>query len=486
MMTDIISLRAAFGRALMAIIWINALIIASLSFFAAPAFNGVATAGGLLLAVCATLTWNSDGTGSATRIATSMVSAAQVALMVYALTGSVYQIDMHMYFFAMLAVCAGWCDWRAVAANAAVVAVHHLVLNYAFPAAVFPALAPDLGRVLMHAVILIVQAATLCWITRKVEEAFDASEMALMTAATANEEAERLAQEQSRVAKAEMKKREELQSEISRFQGEVNSLLDHLTTDVANLKQTAEQLDGVADKTSSNAGEAASKSAQTSLNVQHVAAASEEMSASIAEIAGTADNVRSVAGTTKAATEATSREMQSLARETDSIRDIVAIIQNIASQTNLLALNATIEAARAGEMGKGFAVVAGEVKTLADQTRKATEDIERRISGITELTRNAASSIEEISTRIDDLSTFAIAIAASMEQQRGVTSEISRNIHTAADGAEALASVSDDTHKAANYAKEAAGKVASTQVLIRTAAERLAECIGSFVYKVAA
>ena len=159
-MNSLESLRLGFGRGLVVLIWVNVALIGIAAFSMAHVSAIVATGSAVLVALGATATWWGDRTGAATRIVTSMAVAALVALMVYDFSGHRYQIDIHMYFFATLAVCAGWCDWRAIVAYAAVTAVHHLLLNFVVPTAVFPDGA-DLWRVIVHAVILVTQTAVL-------------------------------------------------------------------------------------------------------------------------------------------------------------------------------------------------------------------------------------------------------------------------------------------------------------------------------------
>lgn len=484
-MIDVHSIRRTFARVIIGFIWFNAVLVGAVGVLAGQ-FNAPMLLGALLLAASATYTWRQDGTGTVTRLTSSMVVAAQAALLVYAASGSAYQIDLHMYFFASLALCAGWCDWRALVANAAVVAVHHLVLNYAVPAAVFPSLEPDVLRVMIHAVILVAQTVVLCWISANLERAFGASEHAVTQAAAAERKAEDLAKSQALRAEEEAAKRQALQGQVNVFQTTVHSLIQTLTNNIGDLRATAGQLGSIAESATINAGEAASTSHRTSETVHSVASASEEMNASIAEIANAAEKARRIVEVTKSEADAATEQMSELARETESISEIVAIIQNIASQTNLLALNATIEAARAGDLGKGFGVVAGEVKALADQTRRATEDIERRISTAAASSERASVRIREISTYVDEMLTATMTISGSMVQQKSATSEISRNIAEASDSLARLASVAESTNAAAESTKSAALNVTTSQSVVADAASQLTRCIDGFVAKVAA
>ena len=168
--------------------------------------------------------------------------------------------------------------------------------------------------------------------------------------------------------------------------------------------------------------------------MQTVASAAEELSASISEIARQVAQSSEIADQAVQDANRTDSIVKTLADGAQKIGDVVGLISTIAGQTNLLALNATIEAARAGDAGKGFAVVASEVKSLANQTAKATEDISQQVAQIQVATKEAVTAIEAISQTIGEVSRIATAIAAAVEEQGAATQEIARNVHEAASG----------------------------------------------------
>jgi methyl-accepting chemotaxis protein len=174
-------------------------------------------------------------------------------------------------------------------------------------------------------------------------------------------------------------------------------------------------------------------------NVQTVAAASEELSDSIREIARNANDGAQVAAHAVTVVATTNETVSKLGQSSAEIGNVIKVITSIAEQTNLLALNATIEAARAGESGKGFAVVAGEVKELAQETARATEDIAARVQAIQSDTDSAVTAIDEISTIIDRISSYQTSIASAVDEQTATTGEMSRNVSAAADGATTIA-----------------------------------------------
>jgi len=218
------------------------------------------------------------------------------------------------------------------------------------------------------------------------------------------------------------------------FDREVGSALGVVETAVGSLQGTARAMAANADQTTQQAEIVAAATTQASGSVQTVASAAEELSASIAEIARQVEQSSRVAGAASSEAQQTESTIRGLSDSSARIGTVVSLINEIASQTNLLALNATIEAARAGEAGKGFAVVAGEVKHLANQTAKATEEIGTQIGAVQTATERVVADIASIVTRIQEINTIAGAIAAAVEQQSAATAEIARNIQQAAVG----------------------------------------------------
>lgn len=258
-----------------------------------------------------------------------------------------------------------------------------------------------------------------------------------------NGRAAKLTEEKAAREREEMaeQRRAELLSFADQFEASVKSVAESVSGAAAEMRSTAQTMVSTAEATGRQAIAVSEASAQASGNVQTVATATEELSITTSEIGHRVSESAKVAAQAVAETQGTNRKVQSLATAAQRIGDIVSLINDIASQTNLLALNATIEAARAGEAGKGFAVVASEVKSLANQTSKATEDIAAQIREIQEETRGAVDAIGVTEKTIHRISEIATSLAGAIQQQNAATQEIASNVQRAA---QATRGVSDN------------------------------------------
>ncbi len=235
-------------------------------------------------------------------------------------------------------------------------------------------------------------------------------------------------------ASAEEQRRAGMRQMADAFERAVGGIVGQVSASATELQATAQVMTATATQTAAQSTAVAAAAEEASSNVGTVAAAAEELGASVSEIGRQVDGSARLAQAAVAEAGQTAHQVRALTEATARIGDVVGLISSIAAQTNLLALNATIEAARAGAAGRGFAVVAAEVKELAGQTARATEEITGQIAAIQASTGQAAGAIGQITTRIAQISEVATSIAAAVEQQGAATQEIVRNVSQAAQG----------------------------------------------------
>ena len=303
----------------------------------------------------------------------------------------------------------------------------------------------------------------------------------------AKEEAE--AQRVKADEEAEQRRKQELQELADTFEKGVGAVIGKVATASAQMQTSAEAMTASAERASERARAVATASEEATSSVRIVSTAIVEMSASVDKIAGQVEESSRIAKAAVDEAVSANEKVQSLeaaAGKIGEVIDLIDLINDIGSQTNLLALNATIEAARAGEAGKGFAVVATEVKSLADQTARATDEIGAQISQIQSATAEAVSAIDGIGSTITKVNDIAASISEAVEEQGGATREISGNVEHATAGTETVSSNIVEVSEAAAETGEAAGHVLGASHELSTQAKVLRTAVDEFLDKVRA
>ncbi len=300
-------------------------------------------------------------------------------------------------------------------------------------------------------------------------------------------EVERMEQEKiERERLAAEEKRESMNALADQFEAELMGIVETVTSSSQRMQSTAQSMSSVAEQTQHQATAVADAAESASSNVQTAASAAEEMSASIGEINRQVGESADISNQANAEALRSNESVRGLADAASKIGEVIELISGIAEQTNLLALNATIEAARAGEAGKGFAVVASEVKNLATQTAKATEEIGSQIAGMQSATGDAVEAIQSISETIGQIKDISDTISGAMNEQGVATQEIAASTQQAAAGTAEVGLTINDVAKAASDTGTAAKEVLEVAVDLSDHAQTLRDQVEGFLQEVRA
>ena len=479
-MNGLHNIRAMASTLSLALLWLNAILVTARALWGTEASVALLVAGALALAGSSTALWYVDRTGPQTSSAIGVAQAGLVALLVYGFSGSPLQIDMHMYFFAVLAAMAFWIDWRPLLAFTATTAVHHLVLYVVLPQAVFPG-ESNLSRVVLHAVILLLEAGILVQMTRLMQRSMKDAATALAQSDAARGEAmasNKRAEESHHAAEAERRAREQAREkeaatvravvdelasglnalaggdltvtiakpfpgDLDRLRADFNAAMARLQEAMGHIHDNASTIRNVSGEIRSAADDLSRRTEQQAASVEQTAAAVEQVSASVRESAVRAEEAGALVSRTKTSAEksgAVVRDAVSAMREIEAsshqIGTIIGMIDEIAFQTNLLALNAGVEAARAGEAGKGFAVVAQEVRELAQRSAKAAKEIATlietsagQVKAGSDLVNRTGETLGVIVKEVQDVHENVSAIVDAVKEQSATLQEINQAVN---------------------------------------------------------
>ena len=415
--------------------------------------------------------------------AVAIALVGQVSLLVFAFNGHPWQVEMHFYYFVVLAMLSGFCDWRILVAAAGLIALHHAGLNTILPDAVYPG-GTNYLRVAVHAVAVVIETAMLIFIGLAIRRAFAAVDEARHLAEDSAEELERFASQQTVNLETTTRRAGQTDELLERFKSEMADSVSILHKAATTLQTNSNKLGVGTTRACAQAVAASATCEETSGKVSSAAHAGEELARTIAHVGDNAAQSSRLAAEAVYEAERTSATIDEMAAVAHEIGKVTELITAIAGQTNLLALNATIEAARAGEAGRGFAVVAQEVKALAAQTAGATQEISSKIEAMQSTTSRSVTAIEGISKTIRELDRFSALIASAVEQQAGAARQISGDVGAAAASATQVSYTVGEIENIARETSVEVLQISSAVAQIANQTQTVRERVGAFAKEI--
>ncbi|HEY0393235.1 MAG TPA: methyl-accepting chemotaxis protein [Candidatus Elarobacter sp.] len=470
----LLELRSRASQVFTVILWLHVPVVAAVAaanHHAPLAVSAVAA----LLALIGTIGARLSPGGLGGRLSVAYALVGMPMLLVHAGSG-VWQIDYHMYFFAVFAMLAAYVDWRPIALAAALTALHHLVLDFVLPAAVFPQQSglEGLPRVILHALIVVAECGILFWMTARVRGLFiaaeaqnqrandaliesqrlrdmlaaegDAKTSALTDTRRALDEAQRaaVAAKREEALRIQSERETALQREaivrdiVSRLDESVRSVVEEVLGASQRMLDSARDAERLAENTREEVDRVAGITAESSSQIGEVAIAAGQLSRSSADILSRMQHALDVAQRAVRESARGGDLARSLTDAAERIDAVTTLIENVADQTRLLSLNAAIEAARAGDSGRGFAVVAEEVRKLAEATSSATGEIADVVTAMRRASKDVAGALGEIGTSVGELTSAATEVASAVEEQSSATDMIAATVRTVASGTDEI------------------------------------------------